>query len=60
MPPKKDIWQRYLRKFTKQGKLLEFDLGLMEEAPRATERGVSCHRGWWGGVRRGFPGAEYP
>jgi hypothetical protein len=28
MPPKKDIYQRYLRKFTKQGKLLEADLGL--------------------------------
>ena len=33
MPPKREIWQRYLRKFTKQGKLLETDLGLMEEAP---------------------------
>ena len=30
MPPVKDIWQRYLRKFTKQGKLLENDLGLAE------------------------------
>jgi hypothetical protein len=29
MPPTKDIWQRYLRKFTKQGKLLEdHSLGL--------------------------------
>ena len=25
MPPVKDVWQRYLRKFTKQGKLLEAD-----------------------------------
>ena len=24
----KDIWQRYLRKFSKQGQLLEADLGL--------------------------------
>ena len=31
MPPKKDIWQRYLCKFTKQGKLLESDVGLLEE-----------------------------
>ena len=29
MPPKKDIWQRYLCKFTKQGKLLENELGLV-------------------------------
>ena len=28
MPPKKDIYQRYLRKFTKGGKLLEAELGL--------------------------------
>ena len=28
MPSKKDIFQRYLRKFTKGGKLLEADLGL--------------------------------
>ena len=27
MPPVKDIWQRYLRKFTKNGKLLEMELG---------------------------------
>ena len=40
MPPKKDIWQRYLRKFTKQGKLLETDTGLVEEAsPPAGEQG---------------------
>ena len=32
MPPVKDIWQRYLRKFTKQGKLLDADgLGLADE-----------------------------
>ena len=33
MPPKKDIWQRYLHKFSKHGKLLESksDLGLTEE-----------------------------
>ena len=28
MPPKKDIYQRYLCKFTKGGKLLEAELGL--------------------------------
>ena len=28
MPAKKAIFQRYLRKFSKQGKLLEVDLGL--------------------------------
>ena len=28
MPPMKDIWQRYLRKFTKNGKLLENEVGL--------------------------------
>ena len=28
LPPKKDIYQRYLRKFTKGGKLLEAELGL--------------------------------
>jgi len=27
MPPTKDIWQLYLRKFTKNGKLLEMELG---------------------------------
>ena len=32
MPPVKDIWQRYLHKFTKQGKLLENDLGLEVKA----------------------------
>ena len=37
MPPKKDIWQRYLRKFTKQGKLLESDLGLLEETQLHSE-----------------------
>ena len=31
MPPKEGIYQRYLRKFTKQGKLLEADLGLTYE-----------------------------
>ena len=25
MPPVKDVWQRYLSKLTKQGKLLEAD-----------------------------------
>jgi hypothetical protein len=30
MPPSKDIWQRYLRKFTKNGKLLENELSLVE------------------------------
>ena len=40
MPPKADIWQRYLHKFTKQGKLLESDTGLVEEAsPPAVEQG---------------------
>jgi hypothetical protein len=35
MPPVKHIWQRYLRKFSKQGKLLEADgLGLAD-APAA-------------------------
>ena len=36
MPAVKDIWQRYLRKFTKNGKaceLLENDLGLTTDAP---------------------------
>ena len=34
MPAKKAIFQRYLRKFSKQGKLLEADLGLeINEAP---------------------------
>ena len=28
MPPVKDIWQRYLKKFSKHGKLLENDAGL--------------------------------
>ena len=28
MPPTEDIWQRYLRKFSKNGKLLEADFGL--------------------------------
>ena len=32
MPPKKAIWQRYLRKFSKQGKLLESALGLEIDA----------------------------
>ena len=27
MPPKEDIFQRYLREFSKHGKLLEIDLG---------------------------------
>ena len=35
MPPTKDIWQRYLRKFTKQGKLLEDELGLEIKAESA-------------------------
>ena len=40
MPPVKDIWQRYLRKFSKNGKLLEScdpDCGLVEpdEVPAA-------------------------
>lgn len=41
MPPKDAIWQRYLRKFTKQGKLLEADLGLthtQEEGSPAPEQ----------------------
>ena len=33
MPPKKDIWQRYLRKFSKNGKLVEAELGLTEQEP---------------------------
>ena len=33
MPPVKDIWQRYLRKFSKNGKLLEADIGLVERLP---------------------------
>ena len=32
MPAKKAIWQRYLRKFSKQGKLLESALGLEIDA----------------------------
>ena len=28
MPPTKDIWQRYLLKFTKNGKLVENELSL--------------------------------
>lgn len=31
MPPTKDIWQRYLRKFTKNGELLENEVGLESE-----------------------------
>ena len=42
MPPKKDIWQRYLHKFSKHGKLLESksDLGLTEEGdpPASTSK----------------------
>ena len=31
MPPVKDVWQRYLRKFTKNGKLLDEEgLGLAD------------------------------
>ena len=37
MPPVKDIWQRYLRKFSKNGKLLESDLGLAEVVLNATQ-----------------------
>jgi hypothetical protein len=33
MPPVKDVWQRYLRKFTKQGKLLEADGIGLGDAP---------------------------
>ena len=34
MPPSKDIWQRYLRKFSKNGKLLEANCGFDDnEAP---------------------------
>ena len=33
MPPTKDVFQRYLRKFSKNGKLFEQDLGLTTEAP---------------------------
>ena len=29
MPSKEDIWQRYLRKFSKNGKLLENDPGVV-------------------------------
>ena len=28
MPSTKDIWQRYLKKFSKNGKLLETDVGV--------------------------------
>ena len=28
MPPMKDVWQRYLRKFTKNGKLLDEERAL--------------------------------
>jgi hypothetical protein len=35
MPPVKDIWQRYLRKFSKQGKLLEADGLGMADVPVA-------------------------
>ena len=41
MPPKLDIWQRYLRKFSKNGKLLEADLGLQsapEEGAAASDK----------------------
>ena len=41
MPPKLDIWQRYLRKFSKNGKLLEADLGLQsapEEGSAASDK----------------------
>lgn len=33
MPPVKDVWQRYLGKFTKQGKLLEADGIGLGDAP---------------------------
>ena len=33
MPPVKEVWQRYLRKFTKQGKLLDADGLGMSDAP---------------------------
>ena len=38
MPPKNDIWQRYLRKFTKQGKLLDSDGPGLSVAEDACER----------------------
>ena len=37
MPAKNDIWQRYLRKFSKGGKLLEAELGLASTAPKDTD-----------------------
>jgi hypothetical protein len=51
MPPVKDIWQRYLRKFTKQGKLLENDLGLevKVESNRPRPRIIKFAI-WFGGV----------
>ena len=39
MPPTKDIWQRYLRKFTKNGKLLENDPGLETTEAGTVEAG---------------------
>ena len=33
MPPKNVMWQRYLRKLSKNGKLLESELGLIEVTP---------------------------
>ena len=37
MPAKNDIWQRYLRKFSKGGKLLEAELGLASTVPKDTD-----------------------
>jgi len=37
MPAKNEIWQRYLRKFSKGGKLLGAELGLASTAPKDTD-----------------------
>ena len=42
MPPKSVVYQRYLRKFSKQGKKLETDLGLEEVDVSASDQEVRC------------------
>ena len=43
MPPMKDIWQRYIRKFSKNGKLVEEDIGLAAgDAPAPTPAPASA------------------
>ena len=43
MPAKNDIWQRYLRKFSKGGKLLEAELGLASRVQRPRTPMLETH-----------------